>query len=189
MKKTSNNKHSKNKKTVTKDRSFRFYMTEIIIPCLIFLFTLGVVFYYIIFPSVGYLHSDCTDTILWARASYETGEWISPSFDYAAILPFGGNILMLVFMPFFGYSMATHTLGMILFALLLYFASVFFCRSLKMSNIQCAVFSFILFFVRRYGMFWGCIFCCFADNIAVIAPFFLFYSISYEKSRFEWKFP
>ena len=122
-------------------------MTEIIIPCLIFLFTLGVVFYYIIFPSVGYLHSDCTDTILWARASYETGEWISPSFDYAAILPFGGNILMLVFMPFFGYSMATHTLGMILFALLLYFASVFFCRSLKMSNIQSSLFAFVLFFV------------------------------------------
>ncbi|MBR7085085.1 MAG: hypothetical protein IKI37_07910 [Oscillospiraceae bacterium] len=29
--------------------------------------------YYILFPSRGYFHSDTTDTIMWAEASYEQG--------------------------------------------------------------------------------------------------------------------
>ena len=164
MKKSQKSKKENNKKKSEKlslgGRSFRFYVTEIVLPCVLFLLTLGVIFYYIIFPSVGYLHSDCTDTILWAQASYETGEWISDAFDYAAILPFGGNLLMLIFMPFFGYSMTTHTLGMLLFAALLYFAAIFFCRSLKMSNLWCALFSFLLFFTlslsdKTREIMWG----------------------------------
>ena len=92
--------------------------------------------YYILFPGEGYLHSDCTDTILWAQASYDSGELIYDGFQYAAVLPFGGNLLMLVFMPFFGYSVTTHNLGMLLFLLLFVLAAVFFCRSLGYGYIR-----------------------------------------------------
>lgn len=86
--------------------------------------------YYIAFVSDGYLHSDYSDTILWAQATFDSGELVYDGFRYAAILPFGGNLLMLIFMPFFGYSMTTHTLGMLTFLLLLVLAIVWFCRGL-----------------------------------------------------------
>lgn len=91
------------------------------------------VLYYIFGPGIGYIHSDCTDTILWAQASYDSGKWISPSFYYAAQLPFGGNLLMLPLIPFFGVSITTHSLGMTLF-LLLFTASIFLaCRAAGLS--------------------------------------------------------
>ena len=90
----------------------------------------AVIAYYILFPAEGYLHSDCTDTILWAQATYDSGKLVYDGFQYAAVLPFGGNLLMLIFMPFFGYSMTTHNLGMLLFLVLFILAAVFFCRSL-----------------------------------------------------------
>ena len=91
---------------------------------------LAIIAYYILFPAEGYLHSDCTDTILWAQASYDSGKLVYDGFQYAAVLPFGGNLLMLIFMPFFGYSMTTHNLGMLLFLVLFILAAVWFCRSL-----------------------------------------------------------
>ena len=92
--------------------------------------------YYIIFVSDGYLHSDYTDTILWAQATSDSGKLISDGFLYAALLPFGGNLLMLIFMPFFGYSMTTHTLGMLLFLLLVVISAVWFCRGLGYSYVR-----------------------------------------------------
>jgi len=87
------------------------------------------VLFYIFGPGVGYMHSDCTDTILWAQASYDSGKWISPSFYYAAQLPFGGNLLMLPFIPIFGVSLLTHNIGMTLF-LMLFALSIFLaCRA------------------------------------------------------------
>ena len=82
------------------------------------------VLFYIFGPGVGYMHSDCTDTILWAQASYDSGKWISPYFYYAAQLPFGGNLLMLPLIPTFGVSVMTHNLGMTLF-LILFVVSIF----------------------------------------------------------------
>ena len=117
-----------------------------VLPALILIFTFGIICYYILYPAEGYLHSDCTDTILWARASFESGKLISDDFSYAALLPFAGNLLMGLYMPFFGYSMTTHNLGMITFALLLILAVVFFCRSLKMSYLRSSIVAFCLFF-------------------------------------------
>lgn len=89
------------------------------------------IIYYIIYPAGASFHSDCTDTIYWAQASYESGKLFDPDFNYAAMLPFGGSLLMLPFLGSLGVSMATHTIGMILFVLL-FFASLFFmCRSLS----------------------------------------------------------
>ena len=91
------------------------------------------VIYYIIYPSEAYFHADCTDTILWAQASYDSGTLFNPDFGYAAMLPFGGTTLMLPFIGAFGVSMTTHHIGMVLFTALL-FASVYLvCRSVGFS--------------------------------------------------------
>jgi len=95
---------------------------------------LGLVLYYIFFPGEGFYHADCTDTLLWANASYESGQWISADFSYAALLPMGGNLLMLPFLPLFGVSMLTHSLGMTLFALLFAAGLWFVLRSLDFSK-------------------------------------------------------
>ena len=74
--------------------------------------------YYILFPSRGYFHSDSTDTIMWAQASYESGNLFNPDFSYACLLPFGTNLIMTALMPFTGVSMTTHIIGMFFFYLL-----------------------------------------------------------------------
>lgn len=91
------------------------------------------VIYYIIYPSEAYFHADCTDTILWAQASYDSGTLFNPDFGYAAMLPFGGTMLMIPFIGIFGVSMATHHIGMVLFTLMLFASVLMLCRSLKFS--------------------------------------------------------
>jgi len=125
--------------------------SKIALTVLSFLGIIGVfsvIAYYILFPAEGYLHSDCTDTILWAQATYDSGKLVYDGFQYAAVLPFGGNLLMLIFMPFFGYSMTTHNLGMLLFLVLFILAAVWFCRSLGYgygsSFLLTAILTFIL---------------------------------------------
>jgi hypothetical protein len=106
----------------------------------------GVILYYILFPSRGSFHSDTTDTILWAQASFDA-KWIyNTDFNYAAFMPFGGHLLMLPFMPFFGVSMTTHLLGMTLFYVVMLAALVLFCRTFKFSWIQTALTCFIFVF-------------------------------------------
>ena len=89
-------------------------IASIVLPLLLILLSFAVVVYYILGPAEGYFHSDCTDTLLWAQASYDSGKLISDNFKYAALLPFGGNLLMLPFIPIFGVSMTTHNIGMVL---------------------------------------------------------------------------
>lgn len=91
------------------------------------------VLYYIIYPSAAYFHADCTDTILWAQASYDGGTLFNPDFGYAAMLPFGGTMLMLPFIGIFGVSMTTHHIGMVLFTLLLFAAVLWLCKCLRFS--------------------------------------------------------
>ncbi|MBQ2848359.1 MAG: hypothetical protein IJE74_08915 [Clostridia bacterium] len=105
----------------------------LIISVLFAAVSLGTVIYYIIWPSAAYFHADCTDTILWAKASYDSKSLFNEDFGYAAMLPFGGTTLMLPFIGIFGLSMTTHHIGMVLFTVML-FASVFLlCRSIKFS--------------------------------------------------------
>ncbi len=95
--------------------------------------SLAAVIYYIIFPSEEFFHSDCTDTILWAQASYDGRALFNPDFGYAAMLPFGGTMLMIPFIGIFGVSMTTHHIGMVLFTLLFFASAWLLCRSLKFS--------------------------------------------------------
>ncbi len=103
------------------------------LPVLAFLISVICVGYYVIFPSRGEFHADCTDTIYWANASYESGHILSEDFCYACLLPFGGNLLMQIFMPFFGLSMTTHILGMFLFFVLFI---LFFCLMLREAGLN-----------------------------------------------------
>ncbi|NMP38376.1 MAG: hypothetical protein GX051_09715 [Clostridiales bacterium] len=91
----------------------------------------GLVIYYTVFPAEGYFHSDCTDTLLWAQASYDSGKLFSEDFYYAALLPFGTSLFMLPFIPVFGISMTTHVIGMVIFAVCFMAALMFFLRSLR----------------------------------------------------------
>lgn len=94
---------------------------------------LGVVLFYIIFASKGFYHSDCTDTILWAQAMLDGKGITNPDFNYAALLPFGGQLLMLPFVAIFGYGMTAQIMGMVLFALLFTAALVYFLRAVNMN--------------------------------------------------------
>ena len=119
-------------------------IASIVLPLLLILLSFAVVVYYILGPAEGYFHSDCTDTLLWAQASYDSGKLISDNFNYAALLPFGGNLLMLPFIPIFGVSMTTHNIGMVLFAALFFLSLYALARSL---GYNLAKTSFIIFAV------------------------------------------
>ena len=94
---------------------------------------LGVVIFYIIFVSRGYYHMDCTDTILWAQAMLDGKTIVNPEFNYAGIIPFGGQLIMLPFVAIFGYSMKAQIMGMVVFAILFTAALVYFLRAINMS--------------------------------------------------------
>ncbi len=90
----------------------------------------GCILYYIIGPARGYMTSDCTDSLRWSYATYTSGRLISDEFWYAAILPFGGNLIFLPFIALFGYSMTAQICGLVTYALLLCAALFYLARGL-----------------------------------------------------------
>lgn len=87
--------------------------------------------YYILYPSRGYLHSDCTDSILWANATVESGQLFDPDFRYAAMLPFSSNLWYVPLIALFGMTMNVQLAGMVIFLVLFSAAVYFLCRSLR----------------------------------------------------------
>ncbi len=85
---------------------------------MILAFVVVLIGYYILFPARGFVHSDTTDTILWAQATLESKSLFNEDFCYACILPFGGHLIMLPFVAIFGVSMKAHSLGMLTFFLI-----------------------------------------------------------------------
>ena len=103
----------------------------LIFSVLIFAGALGIVLYYIWGNAfITELQSDCTDTLLWAQASLESGKLFKPGFDYAYRLAFGGQWLFMPFLKLFGVGTAALRCGMTLFTLVFAAALVFFFRSL-----------------------------------------------------------
>jgi len=102
-----------------------------VLSAILLLLSTGAVFYFTVFPAAGYFHSDCTDTILWAQASYESGKVFSENFKYAALLPFGASVWLIPLIAAFGMTMNTHIIGMVIFELLFFAAILFLCRALK----------------------------------------------------------
>lgn len=89
--------------------------------------------YYILGPSEGYLHSDCTDSLYWANATVESGSILDENYRYAAILPFSSSVWFVPLILMFGFSMKAQLIGMSIF-LVLFTASIYFmCRSMKWS--------------------------------------------------------
>lgn len=98
-----------------------------------FLFAVAVCAYFILYPAEGFFHSDCTDTILWAEASYDAGAVFNPDFKYAALLPFGASIWLVPLIAIFGVTMKTHVIGMLIFLLLFAASIVLVCRKMRWS--------------------------------------------------------
>ena len=101
------------------------------------LFALALAIYFIVGPAEGYLHSDCTDTLLWAQASLDAGAVFNPDFTYAALLPFGASLWLVPLLAIFGYTMTTHVIGMVIFAVLFTLAAVLLLRRMKWSYAWC----------------------------------------------------
>lgn len=90
--------------------------------------TASTVLYYIFAVSINEFHSDCTDTLYWAEAAMQGNGLINPDFTYATLMPLGGNLFMQIWIPLFGISMKTQTLGMATFFVTFY---VFLCLMLR----------------------------------------------------------
>lgn len=99
----------------------------------------ALVLYYIFGPSRGYYHSDDTDSLFWAQATYDSGKIISPNYNYAGILPFSANIWFIPLIALFGVTMKAQLIGMAIFALVFTLSVYFVCRSMKWGFPWCAV--------------------------------------------------
>ena len=122
------------------EKAYRFAepIIRILIPILILALGVGIVLYYILGPSKYYMTSDSTDSMRWAQASFESGKLISDNFAYAAILPFGGNLIFLPFIAIFGYSVKAQVLGLAFFAVLLALAMYYMGTGLRLGHIGSA---------------------------------------------------
>ena len=132
----------------------------IILPPVLLLTAVGVVAYYILCPSKGEFHADCTDTLYWAKATYDSGKLINPDFSYACLLPFGGSLLMLLFLPLFGFSMTTNMMGMLVFFFLFTTSLCWMLRQMHWDSrwncITAAAFLMLLSASKKLReIFWG----------------------------------
>ena len=109
-------------------------IVKIVLPVLALLPGLGLILYYIIGPAAGHMTSDCTDSLRWAQASYLSGQLVSDNFNYAGILPFGGNLIFWPFIALFGYGLKAQIWGLAVFAILFAAALYYFARGFELSR-------------------------------------------------------
>lgn len=115
-------------KCIVKNKDKIITVISYILPILIFLGVIASVVYYITVGFKSEFHADCTDTIMWANASHESGHIYDENFSYACFLPFGINLIMQPLISIFGLSLKAHIIGMLSYLALLV---VFFCLMLK----------------------------------------------------------
>ncbi len=115
----------------------RFWV-KLVMTLLILSVGVGAALYYIVGPSQFYMTGDSTDSLRWAQASFESGKLISEDFSYAAILPFGGNLIFLPFIAAFGYSVAAQVAGLVLFTVILVLAMWYMATGIGLKNISAA---------------------------------------------------
>lgn len=116
--------------------------------------------YVIIFVEPGYYHSDCTDSIMWAQASYDAGRFVNPDFHYAGILPLGGNLIMWPLVALFGVGMKAQIIGIIIFFLLFLLSVIWLCRQLSFhgnwtSFAVAVILTVLLSSEKLREIFWG----------------------------------
>ncbi len=105
-------------------------------PIVLFFSVLSIiaVAYYILFPAKGEFSSDSTDTLMWAVASYKSGALFSKTFNYAGLIPFGGQLIMLPLVAIFGESYTANAIGMLIFFLLFVISAYFMLKQLRLSQ-------------------------------------------------------
>ncbi len=103
----------------------------LIFSLLVLISAFGIIQYYIWGNAfITEYQSDCTDTLLWAQATLESGSLFKPTFDYAYQLAFGGQWLFMPFLKLFGLGMTALRAGMCLFTVLFTLILVLFFRAL-----------------------------------------------------------
>lgn len=107
-------------------------------------FAIGALVYYIAFAMVNQYSSDYADTLYWTQAMFDGGSLFNPNFEYAALLPFGGQWFYAPFYCIFGFSITTQICGQLLF-LVVFVASLFWLtKCLKWSNPWCFTTVFVI---------------------------------------------
>ena len=101
-----------------------------------------ILLYYITGPSIGYIHSDCTDSLLWALASEQTGAVLAEDFHYAALLPFGSPIWTVPILSVFGFSVTAYKLSMSVFAVLFALSAFSLFRAMRFKPISSSLSTF-----------------------------------------------
>ena len=94
---------------------------------------------------VSEFHADFTDTILWAEASCESGKLASPDFHYVYFIPFGGNLLMNAFIPFFGVGITAIRCAMTVAILIMCAVAIAFFKTLVHDRARAVTASAIIF--------------------------------------------
>ena len=110
-----------------------------VLPILLLVFTAAVLVYYITGPMLATFHSDFTDSLLWANVTAETGQILSPDYNYAAILPFGSPLWMVPILKIFGYGRTAFMASMIVFVPIFMGSGYYFFRSFKWNRLSCAM--------------------------------------------------
>lgn len=107
-----------------------------VLPILLMLFAAAVAVWYITGPMLVMFHSDFTDSLIWANVTAETGDILSPDFNYAAILPFGAPLWMVPILKIFGYGRISFQLSMIVFVVIFMASAYYFFRGLKWNRLS-----------------------------------------------------
>lgn len=133
---------------------------RVFVPLLIFLAAAGITIYYVTTAAKGEFHADCTDTLMWANATVESGHYYDQSFTYACFLPFGTSTVMIPLIHMFGLSMTAHVVGMMIYFLLLTVFMLLMFREITgntaYSLIGTAIFlSITLSTEKMREIFWG----------------------------------
>lgn len=118
------------------------------------------VLYYIFVVFRDEMTSDCVDTMFWTQMMVDYGRIFTPGFEYAALIPFGGQLFMYPFVKMLGVTMKAQMLSMALFAAV-FGAAVYFCAKEIFDSGKWGVlavsmmFSTLLVSEKLREIFWG----------------------------------
>ena len=116
------------------DRKFIIRSMLLLASFIVFLGASVTTLYYIIYAGRAEFHADCTDTIMWANASVESGHLYDSEFTYACFLPFSTSTIMIPLIKIFGFGMTAHTIGMVGYFILLALFMVLMIREISGST-------------------------------------------------------
>lgn len=130
------------------------------LPFIYLAVALVAVIYFILGAGAAEIHSDSTDSLLWAEATLEAGRTLDPDFKYAGYVPFGSSIWAIPLLAIFGYGWASYKLTNLIFLLLFVLAAWLGFRSFELSHKRTAFAVGTLLMlcsasVKMREIFWG----------------------------------